>query len=337
ATTTLNNVTFSPTHFGDSPAIRLVFPKQTDPPIMTNFDGGSILGMTRETGIGAAIEAEFANLDIKNTRLAFDPPASNIKSNSHSNKHKTTKKRWEENEGEGEADPDAPPEPPLFVATCGWSTAYVRAVDTNIAIRSGTQFTNIQDGALSLRRSAVIIDKDASNVFVTNTFPNPEVAETALRRNIACGGGSSVAGPLGAFSEGGAQGNSLWIYRTDEGTDPFPEPLPEAFVPVPEPDPEATPEGTPPASNKIQTKGKGSQKSNDLEPECSITIDEKAISAALFVPVLEDAEGDISPDKYGVDVVFKGKQFVICGLTKYEICENIDVNDADGNPIAEKV
>ncbi|KAA6344889.1 MAG: hypothetical protein EZS28_052206, partial [Streblomastix strix] len=42
-------------------------------------------------------------------------------------------------------------------------------------------------------------------------------------------------------------------------------------------------------------------------------------------------------DKYGVDVVFKGKQFVICGLTKYEICENIDVNDADGNPIAEKV
>ncbi|KAA6343865.1 MAG: hypothetical protein EZS28_052276, partial [Streblomastix strix] len=39
ATTTLNNVTFSPTHFGDSPAIRLVFPKQTDPPIMTNFDG----------------------------------------------------------------------------------------------------------------------------------------------------------------------------------------------------------------------------------------------------------------------------------------------------------
>jgi hypothetical protein len=35
--------------------------------------------MTREIGIGAAIETEYTNLELKNVSLTFEPPASSNK------------------------------------------------------------------------------------------------------------------------------------------------------------------------------------------------------------------------------------------------------------------
>jgi hypothetical protein len=48
-----------------------------------------------------------------------------------------------------------------------------------------------------------LIGKDEKNVFDKNTIKLENVKETVYRRNIACGGGSSVTGPLAAFNEDG--------------------------------------------------------------------------------------------------------------------------------------
>ncbi|KAA6322968.1 MAG: hypothetical protein EZS28_054369, partial [Streblomastix strix] len=118
---------------------------------------------------------------------------------------------------------------------------------------------------------------------------------TLYRRNILCGHGAEIIADAEPFSENGIQRNSLWILKTNDGSNQ-------------------------PYLGQV-----------DPPPQCKLTGAIAEIPYSLYVPIIEEAKAKESKDKYGADITLKGSHFIRCGMMQYEICEHEKSNEVGMN------
>ncbi|KAA6404374.1 MAG: hypothetical protein EZS28_000109 [Streblomastix strix] len=307
--TILESCQFLPTNFENSVAIRTMHEiginskegAQSDDYNLTLI-GCQMIGMNRideAENSGSAIDAIGMQITLESCIFDMNTQQSNMMKN---NINKQEQKRNEDEQQQPEEH---------LIPTCGWNTAYVRQNTGSLILSKGTQFTNLNKGAISLLGANLnIVDPDVQflnnidNSLLQGLRRNEDepiiIKPTFLRRNIACGYGSRITSPIESFSENGLQEDSLWILKTYEG-------------------------------KKID----GQQQDIVYESECQLAGGLQNVKSPLFIPHIDEASGIISKDKLGIDIQIIGRHLVRCGVVKYKICEKMKVTNDDGQELEE--
>ncbi|KAA6384952.1 MAG: hypothetical protein EZS28_019520, partial [Streblomastix strix] len=310
--TILETCQFLPTNFIKSAAIRTMYEIGINSKEGAQYDdynltliGSQLIGMNRineAENSGAAIDA--IGMKVTLEQCIFD--MNTQQSNMMKNKINKTIKRNED---------DQPQPEEHLIPTCRWNTAYIRQNTGRLILSKGTQFTNLNKGAISLLgANLTIADADVQflnnidNSMLQGIYRNGDddqpvtMKPTLLRRNIACGYGSRITSPIESFSENGLQEDSLWILKTDEG-------------------------------KKIENE----QQDNVYENECQLDGGLQNVKSPLFIPHIDKASGIMSKDQLGLDITIIGRHLIRCGVVKYKVCEKIKVINDDGQEIEEKI
>ncbi|KAA6376278.1 MAG: hypothetical protein EZS28_028196 [Streblomastix strix] len=302
--TILESCQFLPTNFENSAAIRTKYEiginskegAQSDDYNLT-LKGCQMIGMNRideAENSGSAIDAIGMKVTLEACIFDMNTEQSEMM------KSKINKQDQNRNE-------DEQPQPEEhLIPTCGWNTAYIRQNTGSLIISKGTQFTNLNKGAVSLLGATLTIvysdvqflnniDSQFLQQFHRNEEDKPVIIKpTFLRRNIACGYGSRITSPIENFAENGFQEDSLWILKTDEG-------------------------------KKIEQE----QQDNVYENVCQLDGGLRDVKSPLFNPHIDKVSGIMSQDKLGVDIVIVGRHLVRCGVVKYKVCEKMKVTNDD--------
>ncbi|KAA6395362.1 MAG: hypothetical protein EZS28_009109, partial [Streblomastix strix] len=310
--TILESCKFQPTNFENSAAIRTMYEigihskegAQSDDYNLTLIKC-QMIGMNRideAENSGSAIDAYGMKVTLEDCIFDMNTQQSNMM------KNKIKKQNIKRNEDEQTQNEEH------LIPTCGWNTAYIRQNTGSLILSKGTQFTNLNIGAISLLGANLTIadadvqflnniDSDLLQGFNRNEEDQPVTMKPTLyRRNIVCGYGSRITSPIESFSENGLQEDSLWILKTYEG-------------------------------KKIE----GENQDNVYESECQLSGGLQNVKSPLFIPHIDEANGTMSQDQLGLDITLVGRHIVRCGVVKYKVCEKIKVTNDDGQEIEEKV
>ncbi|KAA6394242.1 MAG: hypothetical protein EZS28_010233 [Streblomastix strix] len=309
--TILESCEFFPTNFENSAAIRTKYEiginskegAQSDDYNLT-LKGCQLIGMNRideAENSGSAIDAYGMKVTLESCIFDVNTQQQNMMNN----------KQNIQNQKRNEDEQQQPEE--HLIPTCGWNTAYIRLNTGSLILSKGTQFNNLNIGAISLLGANLTISDDdvqflnnIDSTLLLGFYRNDDEDEpvvmkpTLLRRNIACGYGSRITSPIESFSENGLQEDSLWILKTDEG-------------------------------KKIENE----QQDNFYESECQLDGGLKDVKSPLFIPHIDKASGIMSQDKLGLDITIIGRHLVRCGVVKYKVCEKMKVTNDDGQEIEE--